>query len=719
MSSHSLSWISLRDQLEMFRNQFTWNFALGEEEVNRQVHDKDGQTLPHPYPETDAGRSEHSSDLFRRIQNKSDKHAAQRRCGQANSEKTAVQSDDVTPIEDLETVEKLWIYFGRHTTFHGVKNIESHDRKYATRRIEASLFGTDASNENGRVRFRVAPYLRHTAYAFVICRSQEIRMGLNRIRPYPKHSCLAFFALYKITWEMCAQPTLYLLLVLGMAGGLIYTVADLLVNYYQYRTVTRTDVMVRSTSMFPSVTLCNNCPYRNSADTPDALRRLVSNTSILQGSFPINISEPEIEAILQLSMVEVQENYSYTPDELIFMASYEGEFLNISAAFENIDTSVGRCFTFNGPKHIAMHGPRVATDDGRDSGLRVYMRLFQDEYFIYQDLTAGARMFISNYPDTPRLSKDGIDIHPGTSTRIALNPVKQWLQRYGWEILPLPAHSPDLAPSDIHLFGPLKRHLGGMAFEKEDDLISELRNWFDNLDVDFFRYTFLPAPYSSYGGESCDDRSSDELVHKMVNSTFYSYDLCIEQCVHALCSKKCGCYTPHIYSTNISVCDCPRSCSLTRFDMTISQSSLPSKVAGQYLAHAMNTSNDGEALRYSHLLPSGNILGEDYLELRVYFDTMMVRHEQHEPQFTFNSMFAYLGGQMGFFMGASLITLSELLETLAFTVYVFLHKKLMRIGQMDTKCKESCAQKQPRPRTPFGNKLGFDSNMDLPIKQAW
>ncbi|GFN88265.1 histone-lysine N-methyltransferase SETMAR [Plakobranchus ocellatus] len=45
----------------------------------------------------------------------------------------------------------------------------------------------------------------------------------------------------------------------------------------------------------------------------------------------------------------------------------------------------------------------------------------------------------------------------------------------------------DLAPFDFHLFGPLKRHLGGMAFETEDDLISELRNWFDNLDVDFFR----------------------------------------------------------------------------------------------------------------------------------------------------------------------------------------------------------------------------------------
>ncbi|GFO25928.1 histone-lysine N-methyltransferase SETMAR [Plakobranchus ocellatus] len=70
---------------------------------------------------------------------------------------------------------------------------------------------------------------------------------------------------------------------------------------------------------------------------------------------------------------------------------------------------------------------------------------------------------------------------------ITANLTQQLLQRYGWEILPHPAHSPDMAPSDFHLFGPLKRHLGGIVFDREDDLISELRNWFDNLDVDFFR----------------------------------------------------------------------------------------------------------------------------------------------------------------------------------------------------------------------------------------
>jgi histone-lysine N-methyltransferase SETMAR len=33
-----------------------------------------------------------------------------------------------------------------------------------------------------------------------------------------------------------------------------------------------------------------------------------------------------------------------------------------------------------------------------------------------------------------------------------------------------PAHSPDLAPSDFHLFGPLKEALGGRIFQCDKDV---------------------------------------------------------------------------------------------------------------------------------------------------------------------------------------------------------------------------------------------------------
>ena len=62
-----------------------------------------------------------------------------------------------------------------------------------------------------------------------------------------------------------------------------------------------------------------------------------------------------------------------------------------------------------------------------------------------------------------------------------------WLEKYGWEILPHPPHSPDLAPSDYHLFGPLKRKLAGKRFDDDEELVDHVRKWLQNLDGSFFR----------------------------------------------------------------------------------------------------------------------------------------------------------------------------------------------------------------------------------------
>ncbi len=44
----------------------------------------------------------------------------------------------------------------------------------------------------------------------------------------------------------------------------------------------------------------------------------------------------------------------------------------------------------------------------------------------------------------------------------------------GWTVLPHPAYSPDLAPSDFHIFGPLKDYLRGQRFEDDDDSAGKL-----------------------------------------------------------------------------------------------------------------------------------------------------------------------------------------------------------------------------------------------------
>ena len=85
-----------------------------------------------------------------------------------------------------------------------------------------------------------------------------------------------------------------------------------------------------------------------------------------------------------------------------------------------------------------------------------------------------------------RLSK-GVILQHDNATPHTAKRTQDWLKRYNWETLPHPPHSPDLAPSDFHLFGPLKRHLAGQRFEDDDDLIEEVTSWLRSLDEKFLR----------------------------------------------------------------------------------------------------------------------------------------------------------------------------------------------------------------------------------------
>ena len=85
-----------------------------------------------------------------------------------------------------------------------------------------------------------------------------------------------------------------------------------------------------------------------------------------------------------------------------------------------------------------------------------------------------------------RLS-EGFSLQHDNATPHTAKMTKEWIQKYGWEVLPHPPHSPDLAPSDYHLFGPLKRHLAGKRFDEDEDLIQEVKTWLQNLDGDFFK----------------------------------------------------------------------------------------------------------------------------------------------------------------------------------------------------------------------------------------
>lgn len=81
----------------------------------------------------------------------------------------------------------------------------------------------------------------------------------------------------------------------------------------------------------------------------------------------------------------------------------------------------------------------------------------------------------------------GVTLQHDNATPHTAKMTQDWLKRHNWENLPHPPHSPDLAPSDFHLFGPLKQHLAGQRFDDDDDLTEEVTNWLKTLDEKFLR----------------------------------------------------------------------------------------------------------------------------------------------------------------------------------------------------------------------------------------
>ena len=63
------------------------------------------------------------------------------------------------------------------------------------------------------------------------------------------------------------------------------------------------------------------------------------------------------------------------------------------------------------------------------------------------------------------------------------------ISRELWRILKKKV-SPDLAPSDFHLFPKLKEHLKGQHFSCDEEAKSAVKKWFQKQNTNFFKDGF-------------------------------------------------------------------------------------------------------------------------------------------------------------------------------------------------------------------------------------
>ncbi|KAG5318967.1 MOS1T transposase, partial [Pseudoatta argentina] len=66
-------------------------------------------------------------------------------------------------------------------------------------------------------------------------------------------------------------------------------------------------------------------------------------------------------------------------------------------------------------------------------------------------------------------------------------PVKTYLEMLKWEVLPHPPYSPDIAPSDFHLFRSMAHGLADRRFHSYEEAQKWIDSWIASKDLSFFR----------------------------------------------------------------------------------------------------------------------------------------------------------------------------------------------------------------------------------------
>ena len=84
-------------------------------------------------------------------------------------------------------------------------------------------------------------------------------------------------------------------------------------------------------------------------------------------------------------------------------------------------------------------------------------------------------------PDYRRRQHKVIFLHDNSPSRTAKR-VKETIETFSWEILAHAAYSPDLAPSNYHLFASLGDVLTEQRFTSYENVREWLDNWFDLKD---------------------------------------------------------------------------------------------------------------------------------------------------------------------------------------------------------------------------------------------
>ncbi|XP_051894733.1 acid-sensing ion channel 2-like isoform X3 [Pristis pectinata] len=456
---------------------------------------------------------------------------------------------------------------------------------------------------------------------------------------------------------MTMRRFMWTVVFIGSLGLLVVECAERVAFYFSYPHVAKLEEVATNNLVFPAVTICNLNEFRFSKLTANDLYHAGELLGLLNVHLEIQspqLADPNVLKALKkkadfkhykprvFNMHEFYDRVGHSLKDMMLYCKFRGVRCT-HKDFKTVFTRYGKCYMFNSGSDDK---PLLTTvQGGTGNGLEIMLDIQQDDYLPVwgeaEDTTFEA----------------GIRVQLHTQSE------PPFVHELGFGVAP-----------------------GFQTFvsTQEQRLIYLPPPWGDcqssAVNTDFFSSYSITACRidceTRYLVENCNCR----MVHMPGDAHYCTpeqYKECVEPTLAMLAetNNNCLCKTP---------------CYLTRYNKELSMVKIPSRTSAKYLEKKFNKTE--------------KYISENILVLDVFFEALNYETIEQKKAYEVAGLLGDIGGQMGLFIGASILTILELFDYL----YEVMKDRLMDVINF---------KKGEEEASHDDNVVTLSVNLDEPLKQ--
>ncbi|XP_052101134.1 amiloride-sensitive sodium channel subunit alpha-like [Mytilus californianus] len=467
------------------------------------------------------------------------------------------------------------------------------------------------------------------------------------------------------------KQIIWLILVLAMLSWLCIQCYWLFEKYLSYPYEVKIELKSIQKMEFPSVTVCNRNPIRQSK-----FKSSPFDAKPYKGLFEVWQNSPLYDKAVNMMQNQTKEKYDSdggsSEEDTYFMSKMKNNSINVWSALSDPVTAAA-FYKTEDQEMVATFGYATIASEIDQSELKSYGHQIED--FLVSCRFRGMPCSPENFTFVPNVkygncftfnaynnSQDPLySTYSGPLMGLSL---ELNVQQYEY----IPALAPDAAVRVLV-------HTRGTFPALEDDGFSIPVGFMTSVGLKVSEITRLTPPHAS-----CAKEGKIENLYQTRYGVIYEKATCTKTCQQNIWKEKCGCVVP-LYEKpeNSSVCDCmnyeeqaclweqmdqmqecelmcPNSCFEKKFEPLISVGTWPSKHYEDYLDYKIKHSS------LDFMGDDGIDSDENLAKVEVYFREMMYETIEQQKAYESQNLISDVGGQLGLWLGLSAVTIGEMFE---------------------------------------------------------